>query len=127
MNKEKFINFIKKNLIAYITFFIIICSFSLIYAFLIYYNKIKVTDNNLYIHTMIIGIISFFVLGFISGFISKKNGLMSGLLSALIIILISLIFNLFLKNNFVMKNIIKIIFYLTSSTLGGIISVNIRK
>jgi putative membrane protein (TIGR04086 family) len=98
-----------------------------IYALLIYYGKVTSNENTINIVTFIIGIISFMILGLLSGIVAKKNGLAEGMLASLIIILIALLLNLVLKVPFVANNFIKMAAYITSSSVGGIIGVNLRK
>lgn len=118
-------NFLKNKLTIFFLFIIILSVFSLVYSLLIYYNKLKIDNNSFKIISFIIGIVSFLILGFISGIICKENGLINGLLNALIVILLSLLVNFFINNNFNISNFIKISAYLISSSVGGIIGVNI--
>jgi len=76
--------------------------------------------------TFIIGIVCFFLLGFISGNVAQKNGLLEGLVAALFIILITLIINLFVKVDFNFRTFVKVVTFLVSSSLGGVIGVNFR-
>ncbi len=122
---SKLMNFIKKKLSVYLLFIIIVSLFALVYALLIYYNKVSSTGHSFNIFTYIIGIILFLILGLISGLKARKNGLLEGLTAALIIILISLLLNLIIKEPFRAKYLIKIASYITSSGIGGIIGVNI--
>ena len=117
--------FLKKQLIIYGTFMIILSIIAVIYTLLLYYQKIDTSIRSYNIITFIIGVISFFILGIISGIVANKNGLLEGLIAALMIILITLIINLFLKINFHHNNFVKMGSYLLSSCLGGVIGVNI--
>ena len=120
-------NLIKSRLLVYLLFIIIMSLFCGIYALLIYYGKVTSNENTINIVTFIIGIISFMILGLLSGIVAKKNGLVEGMLASLIIILIALLLNLVLKVPFVANNFIKMAAYITSSSVGGIIGVNLRK
>lgn len=116
----------KKAFYVYLFFLIILSLFVLIYALLIYFGKIDSNIKSFNTTTFIIGIICFFLLGLISGNIAQKNGLLEGLVSALIIILITLIINLFIKVNFNFRTFIKVVTFLLSSSLGGVIGVNFK-
>lgn len=116
-----------KKLLSYILFISIICILLGIYTFLYYKNIISYDEKTLYIHTYIIGIILFFLLGLIKGLVIKNNGLLEGLLSSSFVILIILIINLFLNNHFTYFNLIKIICYIIFCSIGGIIGVNLCK
>lgn len=121
------LNSIKSRLLAYLLFVIIMGLFSGIYALLIFYGKVKVSENSINIVTFIIGIISFMILGLLSGMVAKKNGLIEGMIAALIILLIALLSNLIFQVPFVGKNFIKMATYVVSSSIGGIIGVNLKR
>lgn len=118
---------IKSRLLVYLLFVIIMSLFCGIYALLIYFGKVKSSETSINIATFIIGIISFMILGLLSGMVAKKNGLIEGMLAALIILLIALLTNLIFKVPFVGKNFIKMATYVISSSVGGIIGVNLKK
>ena len=118
---------ILSKLFSYLVFFIIIVISASIYSLLIYYNKLDSSAKAFNTYTFIIGIFSFLILGVIVGYRAMKNGLLEGLIAALIIILITLIINFFLHVPFITKSFIKIATYLTSSSLGGIIGVNLNQ
>lgn len=118
---------IKSRLLVYLLFVIIMSLFCGIYALLIYFGKVKSSETSINIVTFIIGIISFMILGLLSGMVAKKNGLIEGMLAALIILLIALLTNLIFKVPFVGKNFIKMATYVISSSVGGIIGVNLKK
>ena len=124
---NKFLGGLKNKLFTYLIFTIIVLLFSFIYALLIYYDKLNIDYKQFNTITFIIGIILFLILGFISGIRANKNGLLEGLTAALIIILISLIINLFINEKFEINNLIKLSSYITSSSLGGVIGINLRK
>lgn len=118
---------ILSKLFSYLVFFIIIVISASIYSLLIYYNKLDSSAKAFNTYTFIIGIFSFLILGVIVGYRAMKNGLLEGLIAALIIILITLIINFFIHVPFITKSFIKIATYLTSSSLGGIIGVNLNQ
>lgn len=118
---------ILSKLFSYLVFFIIIVISASIYSLLIYYNKLDSSAKAFNTSTFIIGIFSFLILGVIVGYRAMKNGLLEGLIAALIIILITLIINFFIHVPFITKSFIKIATYLTSSSLGGIIGVNLNQ
>lgn len=117
---------IKQKIIVYLFFLLILSIFIGIYSFLIYTNKINSDRKTINMHSFVIGVILFLILGIISGNIAQKNGLLEGLIASLIIILISLIINFIIDVPFINKNFIKTITYLVSSSAGGIIGVNIK-
>lgn len=117
---------IKSKLFAYLIFFIIVSICASIYSLLIYYNKVDSNIKSFNIYTFIIGIFCFFILGFVSGNVADKNGLLEGLIAALVIILIALVINFFIQVPFITKSFIKIVSYISSSSLGGIIGVNLK-
>lgn len=118
---------IKSKILVYLTFVIIMTSFCGIYALLILYGKINTDQTQINIVTFTIGIISFFILGLLSGKTAKRNGLIEGILAALVILLLALLANLIFKVPFVSKTFIKMATYIISSSIGGIIGVNITK
>ncbi len=116
----------KKVFYVYMFFLIILSLFTIIYALLIYFNKINSSIKNFNTITFIMGILSFFLLGLVSENIAQKNGLLEGLVSALFIILITLLVNLFIKVDFNFRTFIKTVTYLVASSLGGVLGVNFR-
>lgn len=118
---------ILKKLFIYSIFILIMFAITLIYSILLFKNIVKSDDNTILIVTYIIGGVAFFLLGLIKGIIINKNGLLEGLLSGTFIVFMVLLFNFILKRDFNSLNIIKIIVYITLSTIGGILGVNIRK
>lgn len=116
----------KKVFYVYMFFLIILSLFTIIYALLIYFNKINSSIKNFNTITFIMGILSFFLLGLVSANIAQKNGLLEGLVSALFIILITLLVNLFIKVDFNFRTFIKTVTYLVASSLGGVLGVNFR-
>ena len=101
--------------------------FTLIYAFLLYNKVLEPDEITIYIATYILGGVLFFVLGLLKGIFIKKNGLLEGLLSGTFIIFIVLLTNFIIGKNFTSMNLVKIIAYISLSSLGGIIGVNISK
>ena len=118
-------SFLKNKLIIFLLFVIIFCIFSFIYSLLIYYDLLKTNNESFKIISFVIGLLSFFILGLISGIICKENGLINGLLNSLIVIFLGLIINIFIGKQFMINNFIKIASYIISSSIGGILGVNI--
>lgn len=118
---------IKSKLFVYLLFIFIMSLFCSIYSLLIYYGKVSSKETSINIYTFIIGIFSFLILGLLSGVVAKKNGLLEGMFASLVILLIILLLNLIFQVPFVGKNFIKMATYVISSSIGGIIGVNIRK
>lgn len=119
-------NYLKKKFVVYGSFIIILSIFSLIYTGLVYFQKITPLESNHKSYILIIGGVSFLILGFISGIVASKNGLLEGFISGLIVILISLLINIFVRNPFELKTLIKIAIYLLSSSLGGVLGINLK-
>lgn len=117
---------IKSRMFVYLLFIIIMSLFCTIYSLLIYYGKVKTSEQSINIATFIIGIISFLLLGLLSGKVAQKNGLIEGMLAALVILLIALLSNLIFQVPFVGKNFVKMATYVISSSIGGIIGVNLK-
>lgn len=119
-------NSLRRKLFSYIVFLLILSIFSSIYALLIYLNKASSKASSFNTITFIMGVLAFFILGFFTGNTAQKNGLLEGLIAALIIILITLIINCFVQVPFVARSFVKVVAYITSASLGGIIGVNFR-
>lgn len=118
-------NMFIKKLFIYILFVITLCLFTLIFSMFIINNNYS--NNTIRTISFIIGILAFLILGLMKGLFIKKNGLLEGLLSGTLVMFITLIINLIANIPFVTSNIVKISVYIISSTIGGIIGVNISK
>lgn len=123
----KFKNVLLKKLIIYAMFIFIVCLFIGIYTLLIYKDVMKSDEKSIYIYSFILGALLFLILGLIKGLLMKENGLLEGMLSSVFIIFIILLFNFIINKTFTYFNLIKIIVYILSATIGGIIGVNISK
>lgn len=117
---------IQKKVFAYLIFFFILSIFIISYSLLLYFNKLSPELRSFNNVSFIIGVISFFILGFLCANVAQKNGLLEGLLAALIILFVILLTNLFFKVPFVLKSFVKIVSYLFSASLGGILGVNFK-
>jgi len=118
--------FLKNQAKSYLTFIIIFIPFIFIYTYLLYTNKLSSSINSINITTLIIGIISFFILGFISANNHQKKGILTGLFASLFIIVIVLIINILSKENLEFKSYLKYLLLILSSSFGGMIGVNIK-
>jgi len=76
---------------------------------------------------IIIPVFSTFLGGFILGKKNKKDGWKEGLKLSLIFIIILIILEFILKNKFEFKNIIYYLILISSTTLGSMIGINIKK
>lgn len=123
----KFKNVLLKKLLIYAMFIFIVCLFIGIYTLLIYKDAVKSDEKSIYIYSFILGALLFLILGLIKGLLMKENGLLEGMLSSVFIIFIILLFNFIINKTFTYFNLIKIIVYILSATIGGIIGVNISK
>lgn len=119
-------NKLKTTIKIYVTFLLILSVFTMVYALLIYYNKVNSSMKNFNTVTFILGLVSFFMLGFVAANIAQKNGLMEGLVAALVIILITLLVNLIVRVDFNFRTFVKTVTYLLASCLGGVLGVNFR-
>lgn len=118
--------FLKNQAKSYLTFIIIFIPIIFIYTYLLYTNKLSSSINSINITTLIIGIISFFILGFISANNHQKKGILTGLFASLFIIAIVLIINILSKENLEFKSYLKYLLLILSSSFGGMIGVNIK-
>ncbi len=111
----------------YFLFFLCLFITSLIYLILLKKGIFVYNDKNLIKHTFIIGILNFFILGIFAGNNKQNKGLFFGFIYGFIFLIILGLIN-FLNNDLLTKNfIVKSILYLISSSIGGIIGVNIKK
>lgn len=120
-------NFIKNKLKELLFISIIFLITMLIYTILIYFQILKLENSTLRTTIYITGLVLFLIFGIISGIIEKKNGWLSGITSATLIIILTFIINLISKNKIDIYYLVKIITFLLSSTLGGMIGVNLTK
>ncbi len=118
-------NRIQKTFYVYLVFALILAIFSFIYAILIYTGKFSSSSKSFHTITFFIGVFSFFFLGMVASIVAKKNGLLEGFIAALIIILIVLLVNLVVKVEMNGKIFIKGFIYVLSSSLGGVIGINL--
>ena len=120
-------NFIKNKLKELLFISIIFLITMLIYTILIYFQILKLENSTLRTTIYITGLVLFLIFGIISGIIEKKNGWLSGITSATLIIILTFIINLISKSKIDIYYFVKIITFLLSSTLGGMIGVNLTK
>lgn len=113
-------NKIKELLYISIIFLIII----LIYTILIYFQILNTNIDTIRTITYITGLGLFLIYGIISSLIEKKHGWFAGVSSSLIIILLSLILHLFNKQPFNLAYFVKMLTFIISCTLGGMLGVN---
>lgn len=118
-------NFLKAKLRTYFTFLIILTIVGVVYALLIWGNKIDSSSYRFHTIMFITGICLFFILGLLNGFYSQEKGLIAGLSSAFIFIVFVLIINVFAKAPFTFRMILKFSTYLGAGAAGGILGVNI--
>lgn len=115
---------LKKSIILLISLFILFIT-ALIYTFLLYNQKIDSSAASIYRTSFIIGTIIFFIYGILTGIIEKKHGFLSSFISSLIIITIIILVKVIAKNPLNIANFIKYGVYLLSSSIGGILGVNL--
>jgi putative membrane protein (TIGR04086 family) len=120
-------NLIKDKLRTFFSFLIILSIFGLIYALLIWANKIDGSGAKFHNVTFVTGIALFVILGLLSGYYSQEKGLLAGLSSALILIVVILLINIFVHEPFTFRMFLKFITYMTGSAFGGIVGVNIPR
>lgn len=105
------------SILLSIIIFIILCT---IYTIIIYFSDFSLNNWSF----IIIGIISFLILGFLSGNFQQRRGLFWGLGNSILIILLILIIKHFKINNFF--EIIKYLAYILASCSGGILGLNFK-
>lgn len=105
------------SILLSIIIFAILCT---IYAIIIYFSDIPLNNWTF----VIIGIISFLILGFLSGNFQQRRGLFWGLGNSIIIILLILVIKHFRINNFF--EIIKYLAYILASCSGGVLGLNFK-
>lgn len=120
-------NIIKAKLRTLFSFLIILSLIGLIYALLIWSNKIDSSSEKFHTIMFITGICLFIILGLLSGYYTQEKGLLAGLSSALVIIVIILIINLFVKEPITLRMVLKFLTYTAGSAAGGIMGVNIPR
>ena len=106
----------------YINFIIYFCHF----YFYLYYNcKIEAKTNDIYRFSIIIGAISFFLIGLISGIVEKKYGIISNFITGLILLIIIIVIKLLSKSTLEGTDWLKYGIYLITISLGGMIGVQL--
>lgn len=111
----------------YLFFLLLILFLSSLYTFLIYNKVINPSITSFNNTSFIIGIICFFILGLISGSSANKNGFLDAFICSLIVIMFVSVLNLFMKEEFTKLTFIKSSIYVLTSSLGGIIGLNMNK
>lgn len=119
-------NFIKNKITTLLFFIIILSITSLVYTILLYFNVVSTDKNTIKITCYIIGLFLFFILGIISTIKENKNGWLKGLSASIFILLIALLINL-CTHSFNFTLLIKYFSYILTSSIGGIIGINIKK
>lgn len=119
----------KKNIIAYLKIYVIwlivLLISALVYALILYKSDSLV--HNHYLNSLIIGSISFVFLGFLIGNHQQKKGFLLSFSITLITLLIILAIKYLLNETINTMLIIKMIIYLLTSSIFGILGVNIKK
>lgn len=112
---------------TFFSFLIILTITGLIYALLIWGNKVDGSGTKFHTIIFVTGIVLFLILGLLSGYYAQEKGLLAGLSSALILIVIILLINLFVHEPLKLRIVLKFLTYIASSTAGGILGVNIPR
>lgn len=97
----------------------------IVYTFLVFNGKIDSKSNVIYRFSVIIGGITFFIMGLISGIIEKKYGILSNFITGFILITIIIIIRLLSKNTLDGTDWLKYGIYLTTISLGGMLGVQL--
>ena len=99
--------------------------FTFIYTILVYNGKIEAKTNDIYRFSIIIGAISFFLIGLISGIVEKKYGIISNFITGLILLIIIIVIKLLSKSTLEGTDWLKYGIYLITISLGGMIGVQL--
>ena len=87
---------LKSKAISILISLFIFAIFTFIYTILVYNGKIEAKANDIYRFSIIIGAISFFLIGLISGIVEKKYGIISNFITGLILLIIIIVIKLFM-------------------------------
>ncbi|MBQ8292847.1 MAG: TIGR04086 family membrane protein [Bacilli bacterium] len=120
-------SYLKLKLKELLLISIIFIIFTTIYTTLIYFKVLTFDYQTIRIVSYISGLLLFFIYGVISARVEKNKGLLAGFTSALLLEIIVIIILLFCQNYFSLLLAAKLISYLFSSMIGGIIGINIKK
>ena len=96
-----------------------------IFTFIVYNGKIEAKANDIYRFSIIIGAISFFLIGLISGIVEKKYGIISNFITGLILLIIIIVIKLLSKSTLEGTDWLKYGIYLITISLGGMIGVQL--
>lgn len=118
--------FIKNTAKSYLFFIISICISSLIYTSIIYFTNTSISNKTLNIISLFVTIFIFFILGIYISRLFKEKGLMNSFFISLILIFIILLFK-FITKTYNSSYLIKSLCSLLTSSIGGIIGVNLKR
>lgn len=116
---------LKSKAISILISLFIFAIFTFIYTILVYNGKIKAKANDIYRFSIIIGAISFFLIGLISGIVEKKYGIISNFITGLILLIIIIVIKLLSKSTLEGTDWLKYGIYLITISLGGMIGVQL--
>ena len=116
---------LKSKAISILISLFIFAIFTFIYTILVYNGKIEAKTNDIYRFSIIIGAISFFLIGLISGIVEKKYGIISNFITGLILLIIIIVIKLLSKSTFEGTDWLKYGIYLITISLGGMIGVQL--
>ena len=112
---------LKSKAISILISLFIFAIFTFIYTILVYNGKIEAKTNDIYRFSIIIGAISFFLIGLISGIVEKKYGIISNFITGLILLIIIIVIKLLSKVIVIIKTSV---FSLKDSYICPIIAIN---
>ena len=115
---------LKSKAISILISLFIFAIFTFIYTILVYNGKIEAKTNDIY-RFIIIGAISFFLIGLISGIVEKKYGIISNFITGLILLIIIIVIKLLSKSTLEGTDWLKYGIYLITISLGGMIGVQL--
>lgn len=116
---------LKSKAISILISLFIFAIFTFIYTILVYNGKIEAKTNDIYRFSIIIGAISFFLIGLISGIVEKKYGIISNFITGLILLIIIIVIKLLSKSTLEGTDWLKSGIYLITISLGGMIGVQL--
>lgn len=116
---------LKSKAISILISLFIFAILTFIYTILVYNGKIEAKANDIYRFSIIIGAISFFLIGLISGIVEKKYGILSNFITGLILLIIIIVIKLLSKSTLEGTDWLKYGIYLITISLGGMIGVQL--
>ncbi|XMB66532.1 TIGR04086 family membrane protein [Mycoplasmatota bacterium zrk1] len=116
---------LKQNLLIFFIFALLVVLTAVSYTLIIFNKEISMDSINTTV--LILSIILFMILGLLVGAVKKRNGLRNGFIYGFIIALFLFLYSFLGNDEFSFHQLIRYLILLLSSSLGGVIGVNIPK